>query len=75
MVATTYHAPYNQHTIATRNQGDIVSSMLPILGSGDGSCSALGRVLPLSFPTCGVWQPVEIGPRRQQGHGQGSEEE
>lgn len=41
MAAITYHAPYNQHTIATRNQGDNVSSMLPILGSGDGSCSAL----------------------------------
>ena len=41
MAAITYRAPYNQHTIATRNQGDNVSSMLPILGSGDGSCSAL----------------------------------
>ena len=41
MATITYHAPYNQHTIATRNQGDNVSSMLPILGSGDGSCSAL----------------------------------
>ena len=41
MATITYHAPYNQHTIATRNQGDNVSSMLPILGSGDDSCSAL----------------------------------
>ena len=41
MATITYHAAYNQHTIATRNQGDNVSSILPILGSGDGSCSAL----------------------------------